>query len=173
MFVRISISLSFTKSQWFSFSTKYFRETSSEQQYVNLIFVRTLDSSPRVLAGTNHFVADTNEIRGPTHSKWEMSVHGCVHVSYCLIVYWKLIDLNTIGRQFRHYFGLKCTNTLFVMLKKLKLIKITLNFINSGLEMVSALAITGMIFTLLSNFFMQTRSKDFNLQRSLWQGSVK
>ena len=41
----------------------------------------------------------------------------------------------------------------------------TLNFCNSVFDMVSAFAIIGMIFTLVSNFFIQTKSIDFNLKR--------
>lgn len=40
----------------------------------------------------------------------------------------------------------------------------TLNFCSSVFDIVSALAIIGMILTLVSSFFMQTRSIDFKLK---------
>ena len=44
-------------------------------------------------------------------------------------------------------------------------ITLTLNFCSSVLDIVSALAIIGMILTFVSSFFIQTRSIDFNLKK--------
>jgi len=44
-----------------------------------------------------------------------------------------------------------------------KILLFTLKICNSVFEMVSALAMIGMILTLLSNFFMHTTSIDFRL----------
>ena len=46
----------------------------------------------------------------------------------------------------------------------LDLLTLTLNFCSSCLVMVSALAMTGMMLTLLSRAFMVTRSRAFNLE---------
>lgn len=46
-----------------------------------------------------------------------------------------------------------------------QLIILTLNLDSSVLEMESALAIMGMILTLVSSFFMHTKSIDFNLEQ--------
>lgn len=40
----------------------------------------------------------------------------------------------------------------------------TLNFCNSVFDIVSALAIIGMMLTLVSSFFMHTKSMDFKLK---------
>jgi hypothetical protein len=44
-------------------------------------------------------------------------------------------------------------------------ITLTLNFCSSVLDIVSALAIIGMILTFVSSFFIQTRSIDFKLEK--------
>lgn len=44
-------------------------------------------------------------------------------------------------------------------------ITLTLNFCSSVLDIVSALAMIGMILTFVSSFFIQTRSIDFNLKK--------
>lgn len=46
-----------------------------------------------------------------------------------------------------------------------QLIKLTLNLDSSVLEIESALAIMGMMLTLVSSFFMHTKSIDFNLEQ--------
>ena len=47
----------------------------------------------------------------------------------------------------------------------LSLRTLSLNFCSSLFDMMSAFAITGMTFTLLSKFFIVSKSKDFKLRR--------
>lgn len=68
-------------------------------------------------------------------------------------------------------YGLALNASMFIVIVKcaciwlVQLVKLTLNLDSSVLEIESALAIMGMMLTLVSSFFMQTKSIDFNLEQ--------
>ena len=77
-----------------------------------------------------------NEFCTTHHGKEYVLIRVFIGFSNRFIIRGELIDCNLIAFQFSYY--------------------ICFEFFNSPLDMVSALAIMGIIFTLLSNSFMQT-----------------
>lgn len=57
----------------------------------------------------------------------------------------------------------KCSTFIYFFYQ----LKLTLNFCSSVFEMVSALAIMGITLTLVSSFFIHTKSMDFSLRTNL------
>lgn len=106
MLVRINISRSFTKSQWFSFSTENVRP------YVNQLYARikaraaTLNGAPWVLTSPNHFISHADEIRGAAYCERKMGIHRKIHFCNCFVVDRKLVNLNTVCRKLGHDFRL-------------------------------------------------------------------
>lgn len=134
-----------------------------------------LSSYPRILSCTNHFAAQFNKISASDDSEWNVLIHRVIDFCYSFIIGWKVINVNAIRLKFFVDFCLhteKCLEIInrpcgwmdaymcVINFKRKK--AVTLNFASSVLEIVSALAIIGMMLTFVSSFFMQTRSNDFN-----------
>ena len=136
-----------------------------------------MDGAPGILAGADHLVADADEVGGAAHGEGKVAVHGGVRLRHRLVVDGELVDLHTVGGQLRHDFGLlveKQTSEGAATPRSTRTEgQTTLKRCSSGLEMVSALAMTGMMFTLLSSFFMHTRSRDFSLRGHTDRSSSK
>lgn len=161
MFVRISISRSFTKSQWASFST-WTIPYNEQKILIIATFDRLLPAYPRILSRANIFAAQLHKLSAADHSERNMIIHRAVDFLDSLVVCWEVVNLDIVCLQLFVDFRLKFDFQLFDYQLKFSLYGLTLNFWSSVLEMVSALAMIGMILTLVSSFFMQTRSKDFN-----------
>lgn len=128
-----------------------------------LLIIKSLRTYPWILPCPNHLASQLDKLCASNDGERNVRVHGVVDLVDGFIVCWELINFNTVRLQLFVDFCLKRDNACLNLNKTaLSTQFFTLNFCNSVLEIVSALAIIGMMLTFLSNFFMQTKSKDFS-----------
>lgn len=107
---------------------------------------------PWILSCTHHFAAQFDKLGTSDDGKRNVRVHRVVDLLDGLIVGWERVNLYAVRLQFFIDFSLNIE--FLVRINNWKIIifsELTLNFCNSVLEMVSALAMMGTILTLVSS----------------------